>query len=120
MTRLKSATPTQRVILLVDDKPDYLDSTRRLIESEGHTVLVAHSGPEALALLQERHAQVQSGEGEDVELLLLDYYMPGMTGEEVVTRLREFTPFVQVALATGYAGKQPPRELLRRLDIQRY
>ena len=46
--------------------------------------------------------------------------MPGMTGEEVVTQLRQFDPYVQVILQTGYASEQPPREMLRRLDIQGY
>ena len=55
-----------------------------------------------------------------IDLLLLDYYMPGMTGEEVVTELRHFNPYVQIILQTGYASEQPPRELLRRLDIQGY
>ena len=52
--------------------------------------------------------------------LLLDYFMPGMTGEQVVAELRKFDPFVQVILQTGYASEQPPRELLHRLNIQGY
>ena len=52
--------------------------------------------------------------------MLLDYFMPGMTGEQVVAELRKFDPFVQVILQTGYASEQPPRELLHRLDIQGY
>ena len=97
-------------ILLADDNLDYLQVTRRLLEREGHAVLVASSGSEALAMLRQ----------DKIDLLLLDYYMPGMTGEEVVTELRKFNPHVQVILQTGYASEQPPRELLRRLDIQGY
>jgi two-component system cell cycle response regulator len=99
-----------RTVLLADDDPDYLEATRLLLESEGHSVLCAESGPRALRLLRES----------DVDLLLLDYFMPGMTGEEVVTRLREFDPYVQVVLQTGYSDEQPPRQLLRKLDIQGY
>jgi diguanylate cyclase (GGDEF)-like protein len=43
-----------------------------------------------------------------------------MTGEQVVTEVRKFDPFVQVILQTGYASEQPPRELLHRLNIQGY
>jgi diguanylate cyclase (GGDEF)-like protein len=57
---------------------------------------------------------------ERVDLLLLDFFMPGMTGEEVVVELRKFNTHVQVVLQTGYASEQPPRELLQRLDIQGY
>jgi len=97
-------------ILLTDDNLDYLQVTRRLLEREGHTVVTASSGPEALVVLKQGK----------IDLLLLDYYMPGMTGEQVVTELRQFNPFVQVILQTGYASEQPPRALLRRLDIQGY
>ena len=97
-------------ILLTDDNLDYLQVTRRLLEREGHTVLTASSGPEALTLLR----------SSKIDLLLLDYYMPGMTGEQVVTELRLFNPYVQIILQTGYASEQPPRALLRRLDIQGY
>jgi diguanylate cyclase (GGDEF)-like protein len=97
-------------ILLADDNLDYLQVTRRLLEREGHAVLVAGSGAEALDILKQ----------DKIDLLLLDYYMPGMTGEEVVTELRKWNPHVQVILQTGYASEQPPRELLRRLDIQGY
>jgi diguanylate cyclase (GGDEF)-like protein len=103
-------TGTGRTILLVDDSLDILESSRTLLEREGHTVLVADNGPDALRILREQ----------DVELLLLDYFMPGMTGEEVVAQLRTFNTRVQVILQTGYASERPPREMLSRLDIQGY
>ena len=53
-------------------------------------------------------------------LLLLDSFMPGMTGEDVVVRLRQQNPFIQITLQTGYADERPPREMLRRLDVQGY
>lgn len=97
-------------VLLVDDNPEYLQAARLLLEREGHVVICASDGSEALTRLREQK----------IDLLLLDYYMPGMTGEEVVTQLRQFNPLVQVILQTGYASEQPPRKLLRRLDIQGY
>jgi two-component system cell cycle response regulator len=106
----RTVDPTGRRVLLADDDQDYLEATRLLLESEGHTVLCAESGPRALRMLREQSA----------DLLLLDYFMPGMTGEEVVTRLREFDPYIQVVLQTGYSDEQPPREMLRKLDIQGY
>lgn len=97
-------------ILLVDDNLEYREATRFLLEHEGHLVLTAENGADALSIIKEN----------PVDLLLLDYYMPGMTGEEVVHALRQFNPTVQVILQTGYASEQPPRDLLRRLDIQGY
>ncbi len=97
-------------ILVTDDDEDYVEVTRRLLEREGHKVMTARSGASAIELLRT----------ERVDLLLLDYYMPGMTGEQVVTEVRRFNPYVQIILQTGYASEQPPRDLLRRLDIQGY
>ena len=42
-----------------------------------------------------------------------------MTGEEVV-KVRNFNQHTQVILQTGYAGEHPPREMLKKLDIQGY
>jgi diguanylate cyclase (GGDEF)-like protein len=108
--KARNSARTDWVILLADDDQAYLDATRTLLEREGHTVLAAHSGEEALALLAGTH----------VDLLLLDFYMHGMTGEEVVGELRKTDPTLQVILQTGYATEQPPRALLKRLDIQGY
>lgn len=106
----KTVETSGYTILLVDDNLEYREATRFLLEHEGHNVLTAENGTEALSLLK----------ANAVDLLLLDYYMPGMTGEEVVTALRQFNPTIQVILQTGYSSEQPPRELLRRLDIQGY
>ena len=110
MRKAKTEKVSGYTILLVDDNPEYLEATRILLEREGHEVVCAANGQTALEHLR----------GKRVDLALLDYYMPGITGEEVVSRLREFDPFVQVILQTGYASERPPRELLHRLDIQGY
>src|SRR4051812_3446846 len=108
--RAKAEQASGYTVLLVDDNPDYLQATRLLLEREGHNVLTATNGPEALSVLPQQK----------VDLLLLDYFMPGMTGEQVVAEIRKFDPYVQVILQTGYASEQPPRELLHRLNIQGY
>ena len=97
-------------ILIVDDQSDFIAATTSLLEREGFEVESALNGKKALVLLKENH----------YDLLLLDYFMPGMTGEELVVKLREFNPFIQIILQTGYAGEVPPREMLKRLDIQGY
>jgi len=112
MARKKTERSTGYTILVVDDNEEYLEVTRRLLEREGHEVLAVTNGPDALAQLHQQTPQI--------DLILLDYFMPGMTGEEMVVQLRQFNPFVQVILQTGYASEQPPRDLLRRLDIQGY
>jgi diguanylate cyclase (GGDEF)-like protein len=112
MARLnQNRVSSGKKILLVDDQDAYLQTVSALLIREGHEVKTARSGEEGLDLLM----------NSNFDLLLLDYYMPGgMTGEEVVTRLRKFNPYVQVILQTGYSGDYPPREMLKRLDIQGY
>ena len=106
----RETVDTGRVLVLVDDDADYLEATRVLLESEGHQVFVAKDGPGALAVLGTQPADV----------LLLDYFMPGLTGEQVVTELRKTDRRIQVVLQTGYSSERPPREMLKRLDIQGY
>ena len=106
----KQSEPTGKVILLVDDDSEYLKINQRLLEREGHEVVSAESGQEALELVAKQH----------IDLMLLDYFMPGMTGEEVVEQLRKVNPLVQVILQTGYVSENPAREVLKRLDIQGY
>jgi two-component system, cell cycle response regulator len=108
--KINQFEPSGGVVLLVDDDLDYLAIHRRLLERDGHEVICAKSGPDALAIVQDRH----------VDLMLLDYFMPGMTGEEVVEELRKKKLMIQVILQTGYASEYPPRDLMKRLDIQGY
>ncbi|MEC5387000.1 diguanylate cyclase [Uliginosibacterium sp. H3] len=108
--KTKGESASNWTILLAEDDPDYAQTTVTLLEREGHTVVWADSGAKALEVLRSRQ----------IDLLLLDYFMPGMTGEETVIELRKFNTNVQVILQTGYASEQPPRALLKRLDIQGY
>ena len=110
MSSRRQVTASGRTVLVVDDQVDTLSSVSMLLEREGHRVLTAESGSEALALLAR----------EPVQLLLVDYFMPIMTGEELIRAVRERDHLVQIVLQTGYAGEKPPREMLSRLAIQGY
>jgi signal transduction histidine kinase/CheY-like chemotaxis protein len=65
-------------VLAVDDNAINLMVLDQLLSSFGHTIVKAASGAEALAMLAER----------PFDLVLLDIQMPGMTGIEVLQRLR--------------------------------
>ncbi|MFD1732885.1 response regulator [Deinococcus malanensis] len=94
----------------MDDDADLRITVERLLAGQGHAVLSAERGSAALKMLQEH----------PVDLVLLDYFMPGMTGEDVVRELRAAGHTMQVVLQTGYASERPPRDMLRDLDIQGY
>ena len=110
MARHSKRPATGHTILVVDDQEEALISVRRLLEREGHHVVTAGSGAEALLVLQET----------DVHVIVLDYFMPCMTGAQLVEQIRTFDPYVQIVLQTGYAGERPARAMLEQLDIQGY
>jgi PAS domain S-box-containing protein len=90
---LDAAAPSRR-ILVVDDDPLVAAGTAMMLEDLGHAPIVATSAEEALALLAEDRR---------VDMVLTDHAMPGMTGLELIERLRRDSPDLPVALATGYA-----------------
>jgi signal transduction histidine kinase len=108
--KIITAQPTGYTILVVDDQEEILISNKLLLEKEGHCVLTAASGEEALALFHPGN----------VHLVIVDYFMPGMSGEEVVQEIRKRDENVQILLQTGYSGEKPPLELFRSLSIQGY
>lgn len=97
-------------ILLVDDDLDYIQVTAFFLKSKGYKVDIATSGVEAVD-------KVRKG---DVHIALLDYYMPGLTGEDVINQIRQFNDKIIIILQTGFSGQQPPEETLQKLDIQNY
>lgn len=110
MPRKSQRRPSEHTILVVDDQEETLISVGSLLRREGHKVLVAESGEVALEIFREN----------EIDLVLVDYFMPHMTGEELVREIRVFDPLVQIILQTGYSGNKPPREMLAELDIQGY
>ncbi|MBO7383208.1 MAG: diguanylate cyclase [Fibrobacter sp.] len=66
-------------ILVVDDNAEVLEKTRNLLSQVGYSVIMCHSGEEALALLNK----------ERVDLVLLDINMPSLNGYEVCLRIRQ-------------------------------
>jgi len=110
MSRKRVSPSSGYTILVVDDQEELRTSVRALLMRDGHRVLTAASGREALELFRES----------TVHLILLDYYMPRMRGDEVVREIRKLDPIVQIILLTGYAGHKPARRIMAELDIQGY
>jgi CheY-like chemotaxis protein len=88
----------QRRILVVDDDPLVAAATAMMLEDLGHSALVAASAEEALGRL---------ARDPEVDLVLTDHAMAGMTGLDLAERLRIERPDLPVALATGYAEVAP-------------
>ncbi len=96
-------------LLIVDDEPDVLESLRHLFHREFH-VLTAPSGQEGLQLL----------EREEVHVILSDQRMPGMTGDEFLSRARQLAPDAVRMLFTGYADLQAVINAVNFAGLFRY
>jgi len=93
-------------ILLVDDQDLVIDVGRDMISMLGYTVLTAKSGEEALAVFQE-HKDV-------IQLVVLDYMLPGMSGSEIYDRLAAIRPAVRVLVSSGYSKNGEAAALLEK------
>ncbi len=82
-----------RRILVVDDEPFVCDAVRMMLTFDGHHVDTASSGQEALA----RYDQ------EKYDLVITDYAMPAMKGDELAAAIKSRTPGQPVVLITAYA-----------------
>jgi len=87
------APPRALRILAVDDDALILMNTTMMLEDLGYEALEAHSGKAALDVL----------EREQVDLLVTDYAMPGMSGRELIDEARQIHPGIKVIIASGYA-----------------
>ncbi len=89
-------------ILLVDDDVLIAMSSADMLMDLGHEVVEAHSGKEALELLNN---------GQVFDLMITDYSMPGMTGADLVKAARALNPDFPILLATGYADLPPGADI---------
>jgi len=79
------------VILLVDDDPSVVSALRRTLVREGYELLSALDGESALTILQNR----------DVNLILADQSMPGMSGLDLLDHVRVHHPGVLTMMLTA-------------------
>ncbi len=97
-------------IILVDDDENYLEMTKMYLEDNGMKITTFSNPVKALDVCKKKR----------IDIVLLDYFMPQMTGEEFVKELRTVNNTTLVILQTGFAEKKPPIEMLTNLDIQGY
>jgi len=91
-------------ILIVDDEEVVRDTSSAMLSELGYTVYSARNGTEALAVLQERH--------DEIDLVIVDLIMPDMGGRECFRKLKDLDPHVKVILSTGYSTNGKVQETL--------
>jgi CheY-like chemotaxis protein len=92
------------VVLCIDPNEDVLECEKSLLESFGYTVLTAPSGGEGLEL-----ASMHS-----VDVVIVEYVMPKMNGQELALEMRRLQPLAQIILLTGSVNV--PKQALNTVD----
>ncbi len=95
--------PEEAYILVVDDEGAIRYSISKTLQRVGYQVHAAASGEEALQMMEHY----------DYDVVLTDIRMPGLSGVELLARIKERAPDVVVILLTGYASLETAIESLR-------
>ncbi|MCG6931793.1 MAG: response regulator [Desulfofustis sp.] len=87
----------KKLILLVDDDPDFVEAVRVIVESGGYDVEVAYDGQEGLEAVAKQKP----------DLIVLDVMMPVMNGHEACAKLKESseTKDIPIILLTAVADR---------------
>ena len=93
------------MILSVDDEPSVLSLRKIVLESAGYEVLNAADGKQALHMFTTNA----------IDLVLLDYHMPGMNGADVAAEIKRMKPMVPVMLVS--ASLTVPSPALNCVDL---
>jgi len=107
------AAETERsryTVLVVDDEENVLRSVERLFRREPYRLLTAASAEEALAAV----------EREPVHLVMADQRMPGMTGIQLIQRIRERYPEVMRVVFTGYIDMNTAIDAINKGQVFRF
>jgi DNA-binding NtrC family response regulator len=104
-TKTGTSPPPQLAphVLVVDDEEVICQQLNRLYSSSGYAVTTATLAEEALEIL----------EGEDIDLVVTDIRLPGLSGVELTQKIREKWPEVPVIVMTGYAEIDTAVEVLK-------
>ena len=95
---------SQLKILVIDDEPRIRDACRMILQEEGFEVALASDGDEGVQMIQERH----------FDIILVDLMMPGLSGLEVLSLVKERHPDTVVIVITGYATLEHSISAMKR------
>ena len=97
-------------ILAVDDEEGIVDSLSIFLKRSGYNFTGVTDPTEAIELVRNEH----------FDLMILDFMMYPLHGDQVVEEIRKFNKELYILLLTGHKDLAPPLETIRRLDIQGY
>ncbi len=101
-------------VMIVDDTEDTVGMVKKLLEFEGYGTMAAYNGKDALDMLKKSK--------EKPDLVLLDMFMPEMSGREVCERIRKDDELkdIKVAFFTVAAFREQGKQMLKDLNVLDY
>jgi PAS domain S-box-containing protein len=100
------AEGADEMILVVDDEEPLCNLLRDVLVRRGYRVMIATGGEEAVRLYQQHR--------DEIDLVVLDMMMPGMSGKETFNAIRAIDPNARVLLSSGYTQEGAAQDVLRR------
>ena len=97
-------------IIAVDDEMGIIDSLSIFLKRSGYNFVGVTDPEEAIERVKNEH----------FDLMILDFIMTPIHGDQVVEEIRKFNKELYILLLTGHKDLAPPLETIKRLDIQGY
>jgi two-component system, cell cycle sensor histidine kinase and response regulator CckA len=104
----KSGGPVKEVILLIEDEADICNAFSEALSEQDVSVVTAQTGELGIELYRTHK--------EEVNLVVLDLSLPGMSGEDTFRVLRRINPNVKVVISSGY-GDQYVKKLFKGVAL---
>ena len=108
--QLKGTKEEKYKIIAVDDEAGIIDSLSVFLRKTNYEYVGVTDPVEAIERVKKEH----------FDLMLLDFMMTPLHGDEVVEEIRKFNKELYILLLTGHKDLAPPLETIKRLDIQGY
>ena len=97
-------------IIVVDDEQGIVDSLSIFLKRSGYDFTGLTNPLEAIERVRNEH----------FDMMILDFMMDPIHGDEVVEEIRKFNKDLYILLLTGHKDLAPPLETIKRLEIQGY
>jgi CheY-like chemotaxis protein len=95
---MKTEIIRRKRVLVVEDDAVFRSWVKLVLEKRGYTVAQSNNGAEAMSLVA----------NEDFDLIVADYRLPFMTGDELAKRIKELAPQQPVIILTGHLNFRCP------------